>query len=58
MHRHASQARLRVRLSFASVVVVICISAACISMERVPSATEIQEWSALQPFVIQPSSIR
>jgi hypothetical protein len=26
-------------------------------MERVPTAAEIQEWSALRPFVIQPSSI-
>ncbi len=57
MQRLASHPRTQLWLSFASVVVVINLFFACIAMERVPSADEIQKWSALQPFVIQPSSI-
>ena len=57
VQRLASHPRTQLWLSFASVVVVINLLFACIAMERVPSADEIQKWSALQPFVIQPSSI-
>ena len=32
-------------------------STACISMERVPTASEIREWRALEPFVLQPASV-
>lgn len=33
------------------------LTVACVEMERVPTATEIQQWQALQPFVLQADSI-
>ena len=34
---------------------VACVS--CISMDRIPSASEIREWPALEPFVLQPAAV-
>lgn len=42
-------------VSLVIVWTVACVS--CISMDRIPSASEIREWPALDPFVLQPAAV-
>src|SRR5688500_11841041 len=42
----------------ASVVITWAVaSMSCISMDRVPSASEIRKWPALEAFVVEPASV-
>jgi hypothetical protein len=45
------------RSALGFVLVLSAASVGCAEMERIPTHTEIREWPALQPFVLDPSSM-